>query len=105
MVEKYENKRVVPGNVFVEISRKVRIKFGEFVMRGSFSLEIAQEPTYRWIAGPLLSLASSLNAQRTRHRPLHSDVRACLAARVNSRAMGTNNCCVVNPYQGMEQQP
>ena len=68
----------------------------------SFSLGIAQEPTYRWVAGRLLSLASSLIAQPTRYRPLHSDVRAYLAARVNKRVVATN-CRVVDPYQNMEQ--
>ena len=66
------------------------------------SLEIAQEPTYRWVAGRLLSLASSLIAQPTRYRPLHSDVRAYLAARVNRSAMCSDNS-VVDRYQSMEQ--
>ena len=35
----------------------------------SFSLEIAQEPTYRWVAGRLLSLASSMIAQPARSVP------------------------------------
>ena len=68
------------------------------------SLEIAQEPTYRWVAGRLLSLASSLIAQPTRYRPLRSDVRASLAARVNRRVMATTYR-VVDHYQSMEQQP
>ena len=34
-----------------------------------FSLEIAQEPTYRWVAGRLLSLASSMIAQPARSVP------------------------------------
>ena len=70
----------------------------------SFSLEIAQEPTYRWVAGRLLSLASSLIAQSSRYRRLHSDVRANLTARVNRRVMATKYR-VVDPYQSMEHQP
>ena len=69
-----------------------------------FSVKMAQEPTYRWVAGRLLSLASSLVAQPCRYRPLHSDVRAYLVAPVNEKVIATNYR-VVNPYQSMEQQP
>ena len=65
--------------------------------------EKARRATYRWVAGRLLSLAS-LIAQPTQHRPLHSDVRAYLAAWVNRKVMVTNYR-VVDPYQSMEQQP
>ena len=51
--------------------------------------EIVHEPTYRWVDCRLLSLVSSLIAQPTRYRPLHSDVRAYPAARVNERLMAT----------------
>ena len=43
-------------------------------------------------------------AQPTRYRPLPSDVRAYVAARVNRRVMATNYR-VVHRYQSMEQQP
>ena len=65
--------------------------------------EIAQEPTYRWVAGRPRSLASSLMAQPTLCRPLHSDVSAYPAVRVNRKVMATNYC-VVDPYQSVEQQ-
>ena len=68
-----------------------------------FSVKIAQEPTYRWVAGRLLSLGSSLVAQPSRYRPLHSDVRAYLAAPVNEKVIATNYR-VVDLYRSMEQQ-
>ena len=66
--------------------------------------EKAREAAYRWVAGRLLSLASSLIAQSSRYRRLHSDVRANLTARVNRRVMSTKYR-VVDPYQSMEHQP
>ena len=66
--------------------------------------EVSREPTYRWVAGWPLALDSSLVAQPTRYRPLPSDVRVHLAARVNRRVMATNYRAV-DRYQSMEQQP
>ena len=66
-------------------------------------LEMARDQTYRWVAGRLLTRASSLVAQPTRYRPLPSDVRAYLAARVSRRVMATTYR-VVDRYQIMEQQ-
>ena len=65
--------------------------------------EKAREAAYRWVAGRLLSFAFTLVAQPTRYRLSHSDVRAYLGARVNTRVMAINYR-VVDPYQRMEQQ-
>ena len=71
-----------------------------------FGKEIApHRPTAGSLAVYDRSLASSLIAQPTRYRPLHSDVRACLATRVNRRVMANHLPCGRPPTRAWNNNP